>query len=124
MPAARAGFQYMFIYFKGPKPTVDIQLDDLYLGEILQRPDWKSNSDLLIDKYRKRNVRLRFVRSNKNKINKTQQAQGRRRRRRRRRMGYSLMNYTGRLRSKGNLSLSTCRWKKNEEFHGLEYIKG
>ena len=78
MPAARAGFQYMFIYFKGPKPTVDIQLDDLYLGEILQRPDWKSNSDLLIDKYRKRNVRLRFVRSNKNKINKTQEAQGRR----------------------------------------------
>ena len=61
MPAARAGFQYMFIYFKGPKPTVDIQLDDLYLGEILQRSDWKENSDILINKYRKRNVRLRFV---------------------------------------------------------------
>lgn len=61
IPAAKAGFQYMFIYFKGPKPTVDILLDDLYLGEILQRPDWKEHSDALIDKYRKRNVRLRSV---------------------------------------------------------------
>ena len=61
MPAAKAGFQYMFIYFKGPKPTVDILLDDLYLGEVLQRPDWKEHSDAHIDKYRKRNVRLRFV---------------------------------------------------------------
>ena len=61
MPAAKASFQYMFIYFKGPKPTVDILLDDLYLGEILQRPDWKEHSDALIDKYRKRNVRLRSV---------------------------------------------------------------
>ena len=51
----------MFIYFKGPKPTVDILLDDLYLGEILQRPDWKEISDALIDKHRKRNVRFRFV---------------------------------------------------------------
>lgn len=59
IPAAKAGFQYMFIYFKGPKPTVDILLDDLYLGEILQRPDWKEHSDALIDKYRKRNARLR-----------------------------------------------------------------
>ncbi|PFX28014.1 Endo-1,4-beta-xylanase [Stylophora pistillata] len=61
MPAAKAGFQYMFIYFKGPKPTVDILLDDLYLGEVLQRPDWKEHSDAHIDKYRKRNVRLRYV---------------------------------------------------------------
>ena len=52
----------MFIYFKGPKPTVDIELDDFYLGEVLQQPDWKENSDVLINKHRKRNVRLRFER--------------------------------------------------------------
>ena len=62
MPVARSGFQYMFIYFKGPKPTVDIELDDFYLGEVLQLPDWKENSDVLINKHRKRNVRLRFER--------------------------------------------------------------
>jgi len=62
MPVARSGFQYMFIYFKGPKPTVDIELDDFYLGEVLQRPEWKENTDVLINKYRKRNVRIRFAR--------------------------------------------------------------
>lgn len=59
MPFARAGFQYVFIYFKGPKPTVDILLDDVYLAEILQRRDWKSFSDTLIDKYRKRDIQFR-----------------------------------------------------------------
>lgn len=59
MPVARSGFKYMFIYFKGPKPTVDIELDDFFLGEVLQQPDWKENSDVLINKHRKRNVRLR-----------------------------------------------------------------
>ena len=60
IPFARAGFQFVFIYFKGPKPTVDILLDDLYLGEILQPSDWKRNSDILINKYRKRNIQFRF----------------------------------------------------------------
>ena len=60
MPLARAGFQFVFIYFKGPKPTVDILLDDLYLEEILQPSDWKRNSDILINKYRKRNIQFRF----------------------------------------------------------------
>ena len=60
MPLARAGFQFVFIYFKGPKPTVDILLDDLYLGEILQPSDWKRNSDILINKNRKRNIQFRF----------------------------------------------------------------
>ena len=59
MPAANAGFQYMFIYFKGPKPTVDVLLDDLYLAEVLRRPNWKENSDALINKHRKRDVRIR-----------------------------------------------------------------
>ncbi|KAM7444729.1 hypothetical protein ABFA07_006816 [Porites harrisoni] len=59
IPLARAGFQFVFIYFKGPKPTVDILLDDLYLEEILQPSDWKRNSDILINKYRKRNIQFR-----------------------------------------------------------------
>ena len=61
MPFAKAGFQYVFIYFKGPKPTVDILLDDVYLGEVLQLSDWKKNSDMLIDQYRKRSIQFRFV---------------------------------------------------------------
>ena len=61
MPLARAGFHYVFIYFKGPKPAVDILLDDVYLGEVLQRPHWKANTDMLIDKYRKRNIQFRSV---------------------------------------------------------------
>ena len=60
IPLARAGFQFVFIYFKGPKPTVDILLDDLYLEEIVQPSDWKRNSDILINKYRKRNIQFRF----------------------------------------------------------------
>ncbi|XP_074611783.1 uncharacterized protein LOC141866214 isoform X2 [Acropora palmata] len=59
MPFARTGFQYVFIYFKGPKSTIDIVLDDIFLGEIPQRPDWKAYSDLLINRNRKRNIEFR-----------------------------------------------------------------
>ncbi|XP_068725993.1 uncharacterized protein [Montipora capricornis] len=59
MPFARAGYQYVFVYFKGPKPSVDIVLDDVFLGEIPQRSDWKAYSDLLINKYRKRDIQFR-----------------------------------------------------------------
>ena len=60
MPVARTGFQYVFIYFKGPKSTIDIVLDDIFLGEIPQRPDWKAYSDLLINRNRKRNIEFRY----------------------------------------------------------------
>ena len=61
MPVAKGGFKFVFFYFKGPKPTVDILLDDLYLGELSQPSDWRKTSDVLIDKYRKRNIQFRFV---------------------------------------------------------------
>ena len=63
MPFARAGYQYVFVYFKGPKPSVDIVLDDVFLGEIPQRSDWKAYSDLLINKYRKRDIQFRYSES-------------------------------------------------------------
>ena len=61
LPTAPHGFSFVFIYFMGPKGSLDIVVDDLHLSEIYQDPDWKAKSDVLIDRYRKRTVRLRWV---------------------------------------------------------------
>ena len=61
LPSAPRGFKFVFIYFMGPKGSVDILVDDLYLKEIYQRPDWKARTGVLIDRYRKRTVSLRCL---------------------------------------------------------------
>ena len=62
LPTAPHGFSFVFIYFMGPKSSLDIAADDLYLAEIYQDPDWKAESDVLIDRYRKGTVRVRWAR--------------------------------------------------------------
>ena len=59
MPSSPKGFLYVFIFFKGPKKSVDIMADDMSLIEMYQDPNWKQKTDNLIERYRKRRVKIR-----------------------------------------------------------------
>lgn len=58
-PSSPKGFRYVFIFFRGPHRSVDIIADDMKLVEVFHDPRWKDKTDKLIEKYRKRSVRLR-----------------------------------------------------------------
>ncbi|XP_001626084.3 endo-1,4-beta-xylanase 3 isoform X2 [Nematostella vectensis] len=60
MPRAAGGFDYVFLFFMGPKPSIDILVDDVSLKEVRQHKDWKDRTDRSIDRYRKRDVRIRI----------------------------------------------------------------
>ncbi|KAK3731070.1 hypothetical protein QZH41_019227, partial [Actinostola sp. cb2023] len=59
LPWSPKGFSYVFIFFKGPHKSVDIVADDMKLIEMFQDPNWKRETDVLIEKYRKRHIKIR-----------------------------------------------------------------
>lgn len=60
MPESSKGYRYVYLFYRGPNKSVDIMVDDTSLIEMYQDPDWKKKTDILIEKYRKRKINIRY----------------------------------------------------------------